>query len=107
MSSTLSSPSGFSAGNLVYNYNFSTTTVDPNYWNVYMTDAASQGFPWNDYGAGGSGVGGVNDADYFMPGQVSVNNGLSLTAAQKSVVGVNDINGQQSVQTFPVTSGVV
>lgn len=107
MSTTLSSPSGFSASDLVFNDSFSGTILNASNWNTYMTDAASQGWPWNDNGQGGSGVGGVNDADYFMPSQTSVSSGLTLTAVQSRVVGVNSINGQQSTQTFPVTSGVV
>jgi beta-glucanase (GH16 family) len=91
----------------VFNDNFLGTTLNASFWNTYMTSASTQGGPWDSAGLGGSGVGGINDVDYFEPSQDSVNNGLTITAAQKSVVGNNYTNGQLVSQTFPITSGVV
>ena len=99
----LSTPAGFTASDLVFQDDFSGTTLDST-WHPYITSNAANGVPWNTNGAGGSGQGNTYDSEYDMPSQVSVNNGtLALTATQKSVVG--DIRG--SAVTFPVTSGVV
>ncbi|MDI9846471.1 family 16 glycosylhydrolase [Rhodoblastus sp. 17X3] len=72
-----------------------------------MTSNSTQGGPWDSNGNGGSGLGGIYDAEYFMPYEVSVNNGLTLNAEQKSVLGANYVNGAVVPQTFPVTAGVV
>ena len=42
-----------------------------------------------------------------MPNEVAVDNGLTLNAAQQSVEGANNVNGQVVPQTFPVTARVV
>jgi hypothetical protein len=107
MSTTLPAPIAFNANNLVFNESFSGTTLNASFWNTFMTSAGTQGGPWDSLGLGGSGVGGINDVDYFEPSQDSVSNGLTITAAQKSVLGENYTNGQLVSQTFPVTSGVV
>jgi hypothetical protein len=107
MSTSLSTPAGFSANNLVFNDNFLGTTLNASFWNTYMTSASTQGGPWDSSGQGGSGVSRINDVDYFEPSQDAVNSGLTITAAQKSVVGNNYTNGQLVSQTFPITSGVV
>lgn len=100
---TLSAPAGFSSSNLVFEENFSGTTLD-SYWHNYITSNAANGWPWNDNGSGGSGPGGAYDADYDMPSQVTVSNGLlDLTAIQQTVSGMN----QGTAQTFPITSGAV
>jgi beta-glucanase (GH16 family) len=99
----LSPPSGFTSSDLVFQDDFSGTTLDTT-WHNYITSNAAQGSPWNSNGSGGSGPGGAYDADYDMPSQVSVNNGtLDLTAIKQTVSGVN----QGSAQTFPITSGAV
>jgi beta-glucanase (GH16 family) len=99
----LSTPAGYSASDLVFQDDFSGTTLD-NTWHPYITSNAANGAPWNSNGAGGSGGGNALDVEYDMPSQVSVNNGtLDITAAQKPVVG--DVRG--SAVTFPVTSGAV
>jgi beta-glucanase (GH16 family) len=99
----LSTPAGFTASDLVFQDDFTGTTLDST-WHDYITSNAAKGAPWNSNGAGGSGVGNQYDADYDMPSQVSVNNGtLDITATQKAVAG--DVRG--SAVTFPVTSGGV
>jgi beta-glucanase (GH16 family) len=97
----LSVPAGFTASDLVFQDDFTGTTLDST-WHNYITSNAAKGAPWNSNGAGGSGVGNTFDAEYDMPSQVSVNNGtLEITATQKAVAG--DVRG--SAVTFPVTSG--
>ncbi|MES5481927.1 glycoside hydrolase family 16 protein, partial [Bradyrhizobium sp. INPA03-11B] len=99
----LAAPAGFTSSNLVYQESFSGTTLD-SYWHNYITSRAANGWAWNSNGSGGSGPGGAYDADYEMPSQVTVNNGiLDLTAITQQVSGIN----QGSAQTFPVTSGAV
>lgn len=99
----LSTPAGFTASNLVFQDDFTGTTLDST-WHDYITSNAAKGAPWNSNGAGGSGVGNQYDADYDIPSQVSVNNGtLNITATQKAVAG--DVKG--SAATFPVASGGV
>src|SRR5579883_133996 len=102
MTINLSAPAGYTSSNLVFNDNFSGTKLS-SHWNTYITSNAAQGWAWNDNGSGGSGPGGPYDADYDMPSQISVNNGLTLTAVKRSVVGMN----QGVRQTFPITSGAV
>ncbi|MCK1623305.1 family 16 glycosylhydrolase [Bradyrhizobium sp. 160] len=100
---TLSAPTGFTSSDLVFEENFSGTTLD-NYWHNYITSNAANGWPWNSNGSGGSGMGNQFDAEYFMPSQVSVSNGvLDLTANKQAVNGVSG----GSPYTFPVTSGAV
>jgi beta-glucanase (GH16 family) len=99
----LSTPSGYSANDLVFQEDFSGTTLNTA-WHNYITSNAARGAPWNSNGSGGSGPGGQFDADYDMPSQVTVSNGtLNLTAIKAPVVGKN----QGATQTFPITSGAV
>jgi beta-glucanase (GH16 family) len=98
----LAAPAGFTSSNLVYQDSFSSS-LDSD-WHTYITSRAANGSAWNSYGSGGSGPGGPYDADYDMPSQVTVSNGLlNLTAAKQTVTGMN----QGSVQSFPITSGAV
>ena len=99
----LAAPAGFTSSNLVYQESFSGTTLDSS-WHNYITSRAANGWAWNSNGSGGSGPGGPYDADYEMPSQVSVSNGvLNLTAVKQTVSGMN----QGTAQTFPITSGAV
>lgn len=99
----LSTPTGYSANDLVFQEDFSGTTLNST-WHNYITSNAAKGAPWNSNGSGGNGPGGQYDADYNMPSQVTVNNGtLNLTAIQAPVRG----NNQGTAQTFPITSGAV
>jgi beta-glucanase (GH16 family) len=98
----LAAPAGFTSSNLVYQDTFSSS-LDSD-WHTYITSRAANGWAWNSYGSGGSGPGGPYDADYDMPSQVTVTNGmLDLTAIKQTVTGMN----QGSVQSFPITSGAV
>ncbi|MEH6949884.1 glycoside hydrolase family 16 protein [Nitrobacter sp. NHB1] len=97
----LSTPAGYSSGDLVFQEDFNGTTLGST-WHNYITSNAAKGAPWNDNGSGGSGPGGQYDADYHMPSQVAVSNGtLNLTATKASITG----NNQGKTQTFPITSG--
>src|SRR4051794_32525545 len=98
----LSAPAGFTSSNLVYQESFSGTTLDSD-WHTYITSNAANGWPWSDNGSGGS-FGGLYNADYDMPSQVTLTNGLlNLTAIDQPVSGIY----QGTAQTYPMTSGVV
>src|ERR1700733_3326796 len=99
MSGPLPTPAGFTASELVFNDSFSGGSLNASSWNTYM--ASSQYGVWLPNGSGGSAIGrpGSYDAEYDMPSQVAVNNGLTLTAVKQSI----SANGG----TYPVTSGVV
>ncbi|TIW04337.1 MAG: glycoside hydrolase family 16 protein, partial [Mesorhizobium sp.] len=99
----LSAPTGFASSDLVYEENFSGTALGSD-WHTYTTSNAAGGWAWNSNGSGGSTPGGEYVADYDMPSQVSVSNGLlDLTAIKQPVSGTN----QGTAQTFPITSGAV
>lgn len=103
MAINLTAPAGFSSSDLVFQENFSGTSLD-GAWNPYITSKAANGWPWNDNGSGGSGPGSQYDADYDVASHATVSNGvLNLTATQKPIYGVN----QGSWETYPVTSGAV
>jgi beta-glucanase (GH16 family) len=104
---SLSTPSDFTTSDLVFSDGFAGTSLSASSWNTFITSNAANGSPWFGNGQGGSEIGGPYEADYDMPSQVSVNNGLSLDAVQHSIVGLNRINGVTAYQTFPVTSGIV
>ncbi|MER9026277.1 family 16 glycosylhydrolase [Mesorhizobium sp. M0815] len=99
----LSAPAGFASSDLVFEENFSGTALGSD-WHPYLTSNAANGWPWNSNGSGGSGMGNQFNAEYDMPSQDTVSNGLlNLTAIKQPVNGV----AQGSAQTFPVTSGAV
>jgi Glycosyl hydrolases family 16 len=82
-STSLPPPPGYS--NLIFDDQFTGTTLDSSKWNTYIASKASNGYPWNSNGTGGSGgVPNGNSAAYFEPSQVSVNNALNLTAVRGS-----------------------
>jgi beta-glucanase (GH16 family) len=100
----LSTPTGYNSKDLVFQEDFSGTTLGGS-WSNYVTSNAANGWPWASNGSGGSGVGNTHDAEYFMPSQVSVSNGtLNLSAIKQPVTGVNQSGAKQ---TFPITSGAV
>ena len=100
---TLSAPAGYSSSDLVFQEDFSGTTLS-SYWHTYLTSNAANGWAWNSNGSGGSGMGNQNNAEYDMPSQVSVSNGLlDLTAIRQPVNGI----AGGTPYTFPVTSGSV
>ncbi len=72
-------------------------------WTTFITSRASGGQPWWEDGAGGSGEGCQFDEEYFEPGDVRVDNGLSLEAVRQPTEG--ECNGLGHV--FAWESGVV
>jgi beta-glucanase (GH16 family) len=102
----LSAPTGFSVSDLVFEDCFSGASLNASNWNTYVTSAAAHGWPWGRRANGGSGMGNTINDDYFMPSQVTVNNGLSLTAIKQSVTGITN-NSTGAIGTFTYTSGVV
>ncbi len=103
-SGAMAPPAGYSAQQLIFDDRFSGTSLDTTKWTTLM--GAEDGV-WNDIGIlpapysgpndtahGGSG----NEIAMFSPSQVSVDNGLTLTAQR---------NTNQWASTFPWISGVV
>jgi beta-glucanase (GH16 family) len=72
-------PSGYSAGQLVFDDQFPGTALNSAYWNTFMTGQSDQ--VWNSDGlpAGDSAPGTHFHQTYFSPSQVTVNDGLTLT----------------------------
>ena len=100
----LSPPSGYTNGQLIFDDQFSGSSLDTTKWNTYLGAA---GIPWNDFGALPSPFSGPNDpahggpgynTEMYSPSQVAVNNGLSLTAVR---------NTNQYAGSYPWLSGVV
>jgi len=100
---TLSAPAGYTSSDLVFQDDFSGTTLSSS-WNPYITSNAANGWPWNGSPSTGSLVGTEYYADFDTPSQVSVSNGtLNLTAVKQPIT--TSING--TTKTFPETSGTV
>jgi beta-glucanase (GH16 family) len=72
-------PAGYSAGQLIFDDQFSGTSLNSAHWNSFMTGQGDQ--TWNSRGlpAGDSAAGTQSHQTYFSPSQVTVNNGLTLT----------------------------
>lgn len=99
-------PSGFSASQLVFQDGFTGSVLNSSKWNTFVTSKAAGGWPWNNGPNGGSGVANASnqfDAEYDVPSQVSVSNGLSLQASAQPINGI--LGG--STATYPWRSGVV
>ncbi len=77
-------PPGFSPGQLVFDDQFTGTSLDAGHWNTFMS---GQGDPiWNSRGlpAGDSAAGTQVHQTYFSPSQVKVHNGLTLAMVPDS-----------------------
>ncbi len=103
-SSTMPPPSGYTSQELIFDDHFAGTTLDSSNWNTYL---GAQGIRWNDegvlplpYSAPNDTAHGGNGYDLAMygPAEVTVDNGLTLTAQQ---------NTNQWASTYPWISGVV
>jgi beta-glucanase (GH16 family) len=72
-------PAGYSAGQLIFDDQFSGTSLNSAHWNTSMGGQGGQF--WNSDGlpAGDSAAGTHFHQTYFSPSQVRVNNGLTLT----------------------------
>jgi hypothetical protein len=100
----LSAPPGYTNQQLIFDDQFAGTGLDASKWNAAL---GANGVPWNDFGALPAPYSGPNDtshggtgdnAEMYSPSQVSVNNGLTLTAQR---------NGNQFARTYAWLSGVV
>ncbi len=98
---TLSPPAGYTSKQLIFDDQFSGTSLDTTKWNTFM---GSQGIVWNDDGnlpppySGPNVPTNLTEQAMFGPSQVAVNNGLTLTAQPNT-------NGYAG--TYPWISGVV
>ena len=72
-------PAGYSAGQLIFDDQFSGTSLNSAHWNAFMVGQGDA--IWNSHGlpAGDSATGTRFHLTYFSPSQVTVNNGLTLT----------------------------
>ena len=99
--SGMPAPTGYTNQQLIFDDQFSGTTLDTTKWTTYL---GAQGAVWNNFGnlplpySGPNIPGAGNEAAMFGPSQVSVNNGLTLTATT---------NANQYSSTYPWISGVV
>jgi hypothetical protein len=93
-------PAGFTASRLIFDDQFTGTTLNTSKWVTYL---GAQGSRWNNEGALPSPYSGPNtpvsnEIAMFGPSQVSVNNGLTLTAVTNSDTYASD---------YPWLSGIV
>ena len=82
--SAMAPPPGYSAGQLVFDDQFTGTSLDSAHWNTFMSGQGDR--TWNSGGlpAGDSAAGTQVHQTYFSPSQVTVNNGLNLTMVPDS-----------------------
>jgi len=95
-------PAGYKSQQMIFDDQFSGTSLDTTKW---TTSLGAQGTVWNDHGRlptpySAPNVPGAGNGDtaMFGPSQVSVDNGLTLTAQR---------NTNQYAGTYPWISGVV
>jgi hypothetical protein len=97
----MSAPAGYTSQQMIFDDQFSGTSLDTTKW---TTSLGAQGTVWNNNGSlpapysGPNAPGAGNEAAMFGPSQVSVDNGLALTATP---------NTNQYASTYPWISGVV
>ncbi len=99
-SAGMAAPAGYTGQQMIFDDQFSGNSLDTSKWVTYL---GAQGGVWNDHGSLPVPFSGPNtpittEAAMFGPSQVSVNNGLTLTAQR---------NTNQYAGTFPWLSGVV
>jgi beta-glucanase (GH16 family) len=77
--SGMAPPAGYSAGQLIFDDQFSGTSLNSAHWNTFMSGQGDQ--TWNSAGlpAGDSAAGTHFHQNYFAASQVTVNDGLTLT----------------------------
>lgn len=80
----MAAPPGYS--DKILDDSFTGTSLDTDIWNTYISSSGTgYGAAWNANGTGGSGGSpGGNSYAYYEPSQVSVDNGLTLTAVNGS-----------------------
>ena len=83
-------PAGYTKQQLIFDDQFSGTRLDTTKWNTYL---GAQGGIWNDFGNFPSPYSGVTptsqggigtDAEMYAPSQVTVDNGVTLTARRNT-----------------------
>ena len=97
---SLSAPAGYTTQQMIFDDQFSGTTLDATKWSAFL---GAQGNAWNNHGNLPAPYSGPNtpiteNEAMFGPSQVSVDNGLTLTATR---------NTNQYAGTYPWISGVV
>ena len=98
---SLPPPAGYTDQQMIFDDQFAGGSLDGTKWNTYM---GSGGIIWNNYGklpapfSGPNATRSRNEAAMYRPSQVTVNNGLTLTAQP---------NVNQYAGTYPWISGVV
>lgn len=94
---------------LMFSDTFPGGSLDQAKWNPFITSRAVNGRPWTDPTASQAGRGvqvGCNySAQYYLPGQVRVDQGLDLVASRQPTGGT--CNDTQSPATFPWRSGAI
>ena len=93
-------PPGYTSQQMIFDDRFSGTSLDSAKWVTYLGD---KGIRWDNNGGlpapySGDNMPGAYNIAMFGPSQVSVNNGLTLTAQR---------NTNQYAGTYPWLSGVV
>ncbi len=100
----LSTPSGYTSSDLVFQEDFSGTTLGGT-WHNYITSNAAKGAPWNSNGSGGNGRAESTTPTIICRARVEVNNGIAEISRQFNRRCA--ANNQGVAQTFPITSGAV
>ena len=97
----MSTPPGYTSHQLIFDDRFSGTSLDTTQWTTYL---GAQGIVWNNHNSiplpysAPNFPGSASEEAMFGPSQVSVDNGLTLTAQR---------NTNQYAKTYPWISGVV
>jgi beta-glucanase (GH16 family) len=109
--SAMAPPPGFSTGQLVFDDQFTGTSLDSAHWNTFMSGQGDR--IWNSSGlpTGDSAAGTQVHQTYFSPSQVTVNNGLNLTMVPDSTYSALGYRYKSGVVTssdkFMLRSGYV
>lgn len=96
----MGAPAGYRSSQLLFDDRFSGTTLDTSKWNTYI---GAEGQRWDNNGTlpypySGPNTPITDEAAMFAPSQVSVDNGLTLTATR---------NTNRYTSLYPWISGVV
>ncbi len=102
-SGEMSSPAGYNSSEKILDDDFSGTRLDTSVWNTYI---GANGNVWDDLGQFPSPYSGPNtpsstNAEFYSPSQVSVDNGLTLTAQRSSAesgLGLSWVSGVVSTE---------
>ncbi len=98
--SGMSPPAGFTPQQMIFDDQFSGTSLDTSKWNTYL---GAQGIVWNNFGRiampySGPNTPSNNELAMYGPSQASVNDGLTLTAQR---------NTNAYAGTYPWISGAI